>query len=209
MLVHFVLYVVVLFLARFSLYNIINTLLSLREAQLCTTYVSFSMCWYVLVCVWWDWTQIHWNAKDEEPKVTTNCRGNENENFTKCAINNNQVRKRVALRIAYIAGYNEVFQQKKMCVCNFHMMCFVECNILCNATEVLKRSLFSFRITIFACTYQHTWRWIRRNITILVENCIKNQQYLLTFWQTKDRPTDRPTEHKKWTKSYKKIKLKF
>lgn len=175
-------------------FTILSTRCSLCVKHNCVQRTFFSMCWYVLecVCVWWDWTQIHWNEKDEEPKVTTNCRGNENENFTKCAINNNQVRKRVALRIAYIAGYNEVFQQeKKMCVCNFHMMCFVECNILCNATKVAKRSLFSFRITIFAYTYQHTWRWIRRNITILVENCIKNQQYLLTFWQTKDRPTDR------------------
>lgn len=35
--------------------------------------------------------------KEQDPKVTTNCRGNENEHFVKCAINNNQIRKRLGL----------------------------------------------------------------------------------------------------------------
>lgn len=97
----------------------------------------------VCVCVWWDWTQIHWNEKDEEPKVTTNCRGNENENFTKCAINNNQVRKRVALRIAYIAGYNEVFQQEKKCVYAIFIWCVLLNVTFCVMRLKLQSALFS------------------------------------------------------------------
>lgn len=40
--------------------------------------------------------EIHLNWK-KDPRVTMNCEGNENGNFTKCAINNNQIRNRASL----------------------------------------------------------------------------------------------------------------
>lgn len=130
------------------------------------------------------WNATEWAKKKQqrsEPNVTTNWKGNENENCTKCAINNNQMKMR--MRTALWLGIVLVKRCKQWT--KMHILCCIHTSFsmyCCNAALVagfVPHNDFHLRTLKRAQNHSKDSTNYRRGL----QAAHKNPDCLLTSWQ--------------------------